>query len=62
MLNFLTMGTFLELFDDSRTASGNTPWADGDADRATEMFIEKGYAFIKIYIPLALTSNWSFFR
>jgi len=58
----LSFGPAQELLDDSGSATGNAPWANGDANAAAEVFIEERYAFIEVDIPLCLAPHHHFVR
>ena len=51
-----------ELLDDSRPTPGFAPWADYDANTATEVLIKKRNALVEIYIPFVFTANRYFLR
>ena len=62
MLKLLALCAPFELFDDSRTPPGFAPWANYDADTATEVFVKERNAFVEIDVPLVFTANRYFLR
>ena len=62
MLKLLVLCAPFELLDDSRSNPGFAPWADYDANTATEVLIEERNTFVEIYLPLGCAAHRYFFR
>jgi hypothetical protein len=56
VLIFLALCAPFELFDDSRSPPWLAPGADGNANSATEVFIEEWNAFVEIDVPFVFTT------